>query len=364
MSNNSAVAVALSGGVDSALTAALLVEQGYQVTAVHLQLLPPGCSHKTEKSQLQPVQEIAKKLKIPLKFLNYQAVFQHQVIEYFVNQYQAGLSPNPCVICNHQIKFGQLYDWIRAEGFDYLATGHYARTDNGQLLTALDEKKDQTYFLHRLNQEQLLRIKFPLGDLTKTEVKKQARKRGLATKVKTESQGVCFIDQAQTKEFLEEKLGQNPGPVVDRNGQVIGRHQGLWFYTIGQRHGFKLFAKDQEVQLGDQVIDSTQRPPLYVIGKNPRQNQLIVGLKKDTYVTELTINKLHLINPSQSLPDSVLVRIRHGGQLFPAQLQQDGQSARLNLEQAAQGVAAGQFAVLYRPHNKVYRCLGGGVLTT
>lgn len=364
MTNHPSVAIALSGGVDSALSAALLIEQGYEVTAVHLQLLPLSCRDQEEEEadQVQAVQAIADQLNIPVKFLNFQEAFTRQVIEYFVDEYRAGFSPNPCVVCNQQIKFGRLYNWVKEQGFQFLATGHYARSRDGQLLTAKDEKKDQTYFLHRLTKEQLQNIIFPLGELTKQEVRKAAQKRGLAAKVKSESQGVCFISQTDTQGFLQEHLGQNPGPVVDKAGNIIGQHQGLWFYTIGQRHGFTLKAATEKIKVGGRVVASTQRPPLYVIGKIPEKNQLVVGLREDTLATEVTIKNLHLINSQEKLPSKLLVRIRHGGKLLPTVITEQNDKTKLELKQTAQGLASGQSAVFYKPKANIYRCLGGGVI--
>lgn len=333
------IAVATSGGVDSSLAASLLKEQGYEVTAVHLQLVPTSC-----KASTAAVKKIAQQLKIPLEILDLKTAFAKEVVTYFVDQYRAGVSPNPCILCNPRIKFGHLYRWARSQGFDYLATGHYARTQDGQLLTARDEKKDQTYFLHRLTQEKLNHIKFPLGDLTKKEVKVEAKKRGFLKSVLTESQGACFVGQAGTQQFLQEHLGKKPGPIVNLEGQVIGQHRGLWFYTIGQRHGFTV------------VSESSSMPPHYVVSKNIDQNELVVGLKKDVFCQEFKLKNLHVISPEQKLPEKLLVKIRHGGKFLPARVE----GKKVILEKPAQGVAAGQAAVFY--DLKKERCLGGGII--
>lgn len=392
------IAVGLSGGVDSAVSAKLLKDQGHDLTAVHLECWKqPGCrADQDRKDALQ----IALDLEIPFKTLDFRDEYNQQVMSYFLNEYQAGRTPNPDVLCNQVIKFGLFYRWAMQAGFDAIATGHYAQIgtittvnqrsdirlapDEKILLSSRDLHKDQTYFLHQLKSDQLKQIRFPVGDLTKDQVRQTAQQFGLHVAQKKDSVGLCFVGEINVQEFLREKLGQNPGEVVNDQGQIIGRHQGLWFYTIGQRKGFEI--NKRLVKNRTDLLDNfADLPPLYVIDKEPRKNQLVVGLEPQTEHTQFDIQQLELVNPSikwQSLP--LLVRIRHTGKLIKCQVLaantdkagEDPDSTksdnhRVNLEKSVKGVAAGQFAVFYaltsevanqvRPQAK-YTCIGGGVI--
>ncbi|MBW7944034.1 tRNA 2-thiouridine(34) synthase MnmA [Patescibacteria group bacterium] len=376
------VALGMSGGVDSSVAAKLLVDAGYEVTGVYLECWrAPGC--RTDQDRKDALQ-VALSLGIPFTVLDFKDAYRERVVEYFFQEYQAGRTPNPDVMCNKEIKFGLFYDWAIREGFDAVATGHYAQVlpvptapeGEGQrrtqpaLFASQDSWKDQTYFLYRLTAEQLKHTLFPIGHLTKKEVRKLATEFGLETADKKDSVGICFIGDINVHEFLRERLGENPGDVVDRQGRLIGRHNGLWFYTIGQRHGFSIFPKTVTVSETGEQIDHHNIPPFYVVGKNPEKNELVVGFGRDTYQQEFTVSDLHWITPAfavdsdqlgQSLP--VLVRIRHTGQLHPAQI--NLQTLRVMLDEPIQGIAEGQSAVFYRQHSYSSHtplCLGGAVI--
>jgi tRNA-specific 2-thiouridylase len=355
------IAVGMSGGVDSSLSAALLREQGHEVTGVFLECWrAPGCRAEEDRKDALAV---ALQLGIPFQVLDFKDEYKQRVVEYFFDEYKAGRTPNPDVMCNKEIKFGMFYDWAMAHGFDAIATGHYAQIVEGEadgkgikcLARGIDEHKDQTYFLYLLRQEQLDHIVFPIGHLLKEQVRAEAKKRGLAVADKPDSQGICFIGEINVHNFLKERLGENPGEVVNTAGEVIGEHKGLWFYTIGQRHGFTLKGKIRQ-QNGEwkHVI-----PPFYVIGKNSEKNQLIVGFGEEAARDAFEVQQMHWIY--QSKKNNVFVRIRHGGKLFHATISNidvQKQTLLVHLEHAVQGIAEGQSAVFYVGSV----CLGGGVI--
>lgn len=402
------VALGMSGGVDSSLCAYLLKEQGYQVTGVYLECWrAPGC--RTEEDRKDAL-KVALELDIPFQVLDFKQQYKDRVVEYFFNEYEAGRTPNPDVLCNKEIKFGMFYDWAMEQGFDYVATGHYAQLEIGDqgsdtsyfLATSTDIKKDQTYFLYRLRQEQLAHILFPIGHLTKQQVREEAKRRDIPVAEKPDSQGICFIGEINVHNFLKERLGENPGEVVNTKGEVMGRHTGLWFYTVGQRHGFEIFGKwkSQQGELRHAM------PPYYVIGKLPETNQLLVGFGAETFRTEFGLEDVHWISPiaengfqgvetNLGYPISNLyVRIRHGGKLIPCtieirdQISGSGNKSRISnpkslrciLDEPTQGIAEGQSAVFYQqletrdPKSDIstnlgypvsdlqYVCLGGGVI--
>lgn len=377
------VALGMSGGVDSSVSAVLLKEAGFDVTGVFLECWrAPGCRAEEDRKDALA---IALKLGIPFQVLDFKEAYRQKVVEYFFDTYKAGRTPNPDVLCNKEIKFGLFYDWAMEQGFDFVATGHYARveslevsdqndttnlksqTSNLSLRRSKDEWKDQTYFLYRLRQDQLEHILFPIGHLTKPEVRQLAIRNSLSTASKPDSQGICFIGEINVHNFLRERLGENPGDVVDTRGRVIGRHKGLWFYTIGQRHGF-----DSAFQVKDiEGIDKTAIPPFYVIAKDAEKNQLVVGFGAETYRDSFSIEDIHWINESSqpsvisyqndALSESwnlksegLSVRIRHTGKLISCRLSEN----TIVLSEPVQGIASGQSAVLYDGDS----CLGGGVI--
>jgi len=338
------VAVAMSGGVDSGVAAALLVKQGYQCEAFHLKLLK-DCPKEAEKF----AQATAEKLKIPFHLIDLTKLFKKKVVDYFLEAYRQGLTPNPCVVCNRFIKFGELLSYVRRLGFDYLATGHYTRIKDNRLFMGKDKIKDQSYFLYHLNQKQLVHILFPVGGYLKKEVIAMARKWKLPVAYRSESQEICFLPEDDYRPFLKRQLGNKiiPGDVLDTKGKIIGRHQGLPLYTIGQRHGFSLSSK----------IQSSLLPPYYVIGKDIKKNQLIVGFGQETEKKGFQVKDLNWLSPDyqkQLLSLDLKVRIRHQGELLRCQLKGD----KVILKEAERGIAPGQSAVFYAKDE----VLGGGII--
>lgn len=363
------VALGMSGGVDSSVSAVLLKEAGYDVTGVFLECWrAPGCRAEEDRKDALA---IALKLGIPFQVLDFKDTYKQKVVEYFFDTYKAGRTPNPDVLCNKEIKFGLFYDWAMEQGFDFVATGHYAQVKatghRGQgreeqktepyglspevcLCRSKDEWKDQTYFLYRLRQDQLEHILFPIGHLLKSEVRSLATNYQLLTATKPDSQGICFIGEINVHNFLRERLGENPGDVVDTSRRVIGRHKGLWFYTIGQRHGF-----DSAFQVKDiEGVDKTAIPPFYVVAKDREKNQLVVGFGAETYRDSFHIEDIHWISEHLPLTSDLSVRIRHTGDLIPCQVVGN----TITLARPIQGIAPGQSVVFYRDTI----CLGGAII--
>jgi tRNA-specific 2-thiouridylase len=340
----------MSGGVDSSLAAALLKERGHEVMGVYLDCWDePGCGVNQDR---RDALKVAMKLGIKLKILDFKKEYKKKVIGWFYREIKAGRTSNPDVVCNREIKFGLFYDWVMKQGFDYVATGHYARIKNNRLYQAADKQKDQTYFLYNLRQEQLGKILFPIGEMTKAEVRKEVKKKGLHNWDKKDSVGICFIgNRISFEEFLAKKIKTHKGEVVDKQGKVIGSHKGVEFYTIGQRHGFDTNSK----------FKKQNAAKMYVVSKDMKTNRLVVGEKKKLERKEFEIKGLHQIDNRYQMPDSGLkCRIRHQGRLIGCRLKQLGKGRyKVGLDELEMGVAEGQICVFYQGKE----CLGGGVIS-
>jgi len=402
------VAVAMSGGVDSGVVAALLVKQGYEVTGFHLRLWtevsgkfhPQGVNRKFENKccdvrSLEAARKTAWKLGVPFYVIDFAEIFKEKVVDYFLKEYASGRTPNPCVMCNKYVKFGKFLDYVRRLGFDYLATGHYARIWEQiqnpppkmarqtkfkiyHLLEACDKTKDQSYFLYNLTQRQLSHILFPIGEYTKTEVRKLAKKWGLVVAERPESQEICFFPESDYRPFLQRHIPEKivPGEVIDTFGRVIGRHFGLPLYTIGQRHGFEVNLKLLLAARWGKIENLKSKiPPFYVIGKDVKKNQLIVGFGKEVEKKEFLIEKVNWINPNikpQTSNFNLFVRIRHQGELLKVKLKVQSSKLKVILDKPYRGIAPGQAAVFYRKSkiqgtkSKItdFEVLGGGIITT
>jgi len=348
------VAVALSGGLDSAVAAVLLKKAKHRVVALHFRTgyesAPGGTDSSTPLSHLDSwAERVSKKIEIPLQVFDCSEVFEREVVRYFVHAYQSGKTPNPCVVCNQRIKFGFMLERAKAQGASILATGHYARMRrkvSGRfcLLKGADRAKDQSYFLSFLTQEQLSRAMFPLGTFTKKQVREMARVFELASCGASESQELCFVRGRSYKNFLSRcaELPNRPGPIVNRRGDILERHQGLHAYTIGQRRG----------------IGIPGPTPYYVIRLDQEQNQLVVGSKSELAATECLVTHINWIDtepPDKST--SVQTRIRYRHQEAESLLTLlDHHTATVRFFQPQYAITPGQAAVFYQGE----RVLGGG----
>lgn len=360
------IALGLSGGVDSAVCAQLLKDD-HDVSVVFLECWnEPGC--RTDQDRKDALR-IALQLDMPFQVLDFKQAYRDRVLGYFLNEYQAGRTPNPDVVCNREIKFGLFYDWAMAQGFDAIATGHYAKVvsvdGKKQLTIPKDTHKDQTYFLSQINQEQLNHVVFPLQDLTKAEVRQKAIDFNLPVAAKKDSVGICFIGDINVRSFLKERLGENPGEIVDVDGNVIGEHKGLWFYTVGQRHGFTINqTRLVKNQMGE-MVTKHNIPPFYVVAKDSNKNQLVVGFGTVAASKTFQLRDFHAIDPSidMSLITEPRIRIRHGGELLPCTLEKlDTTSWQVTLAEAIPGISEGQFGTIYQKTDEYSICRGAGII--
>lgn len=367
----------MSGGVDSSVAASLLLEQGHDVTGAYMinydtdtriyadDADHADCSNDKKfgecwRNDYRDALRVAAKLDIPLIKLDFKKEYHNFVLDYMFAEYEKGRTPNPDVLCNKFIKFGVWLEKAKELGFSKLATGHYARlkreeTRNNKqetnkfiyhLMEAKDKEKDQTYFLHQLAQEQLKYVLFPLGNYTKKEVRELAKKMNLPTAEKEESMGICFVGEVPMKEFLSKKIKQKKGNVLTSSGETIGEHDGLPFYTIGQRH------------FG---IQSDGKGPLYIVGKNIKKNELVVGDENDPlfYKKEAKIIDINWISgQKRNFPLKCEVRLRHRQKKQKAVLGVKNDKLFVEFDKPQKAVTPGQFAVFY----KKGECLGGGVI--
>ncbi len=330
------VAVGLSGGVDSSVAAYLLKEIGYEVCGVHMICWDEKTAGCTADQDRKDAARVAAYLGISFEALNFVKEYKDKVIDYFYSEYKAGRTPNPDVMCNKEIKFGMFLNWAVKNGFDYIATGHYARVRGSSLLKGVDDTKDQSYFLYRLGSEQLKRTIFPLGEMYKKDVRKLAEKIGLHNSNKPDSVGICFVGEVDIKKFLQREIKIRKGNVMDKEGNIIGKHDGMEFYTIGQRHGYTL-----NKYLG---------LPTYVIAKNPERNEIVVGFVEDVNKNEFEVDDLSFVEKKPEFAFGCVVRVRHLGEFYNASvtfLDDKKSKVKVLCENPVFGVAPGQSAVFY-----------------
>ncbi len=342
------VYVGMSGGVDSSLTAALLKEQGHEVVGVYMKNWTqdlPGMKCPWA-DDLADAKRVAVQLGIDFKVFDFENEYKHKVVDYMIEEYKLGRTPNPDIMCNQEVKFKLFLETALEDGADMIATGHYARVEDGVLKQAVDMNKDQTYFLYRVTEEALKKTLFPLGELTKPKVREMAEERGLYTAAKKDSQGICFVGQIGIREFLSQYVEQTAGSIIDKkSGKILGQHDGAIFYTIGQRHG---------LDLGGGL-------PYYVVGKDMAKNEVYIttDLNDDSlWKPELTLTSIHWIN-DQPTEGDYAIRVRHRAPLADAHLTYVGDGLRLDLKNPERAVAAGQSVVIYKGDI----CLGGGIVS-
>ncbi len=356
--NKKQVIVGMSGGVDSSVTVALLKQQGFDVIGVFMKNWSEnfgdyGC---TWAEDAEDARKVAQVLKIPFYVWNFEKEYRAKVVEYFLREYRANRTPNPDVMCNSEIKFKLFLDKAIKLGADYVATGHYARIREiknkklkvkvYQLLKGIDPAKDQSYFLYTLKQDQLAKILFPIGGYQKTEIRKLAKKFKLPNAAKPDSQGICFIGEINVSEFLRAHIKSKPGKVVTTQGQFVGLHSGLPFYTIGQREGLGIGGSG----------------PYYVVKKDTRKNQLIVTndpKDKRLWRQEFTVSELSWTNHSPRLPLRTGVTIRYHHPEFKAKISRYKKAElKIKFYQPQRAITVGQSAVFYKGEELI----GGGII--
>lgn len=350
------IAVGMSGGVDSSVTALLLKQQGYDVVGIFMknweETFSPG--YCTAEDDVFDAKDVCDDIGIPLHTVNFVEAYQARVFQYFLAEYQAGRTPNPDVLCNREIKFAELLDYARKLDIEYLATGHYAKRgtidDKPALLCARDQNKDQTYFLNAITPEQLGHALFPLGDLPKPEVRAIAEQFDLITFDKKDSTGICFIGERNFREFLQQYLPAQPGDIVTETGEVIGRHEGLMYYTMGQRQG-----------LGIGGLKDYDETPWFVAEKDLVKNELIVvqgTAHASLFHQTLVAGQLNWLRdkPMDGVKIQAKTRYRQDDQDCKITYEHD--KLRVDFDQPQRAVTLGQYVVFYCDGE----CLGGGVI--
>jgi len=347
---NKRVMVAMSGGVDSSTVAALLMEQGYRVEGLIMSLWREPSAAEKDRESIAHARTVCDYLNIPLHVLDLRQPFLDRVVDYFIEEYTHARTPNPCLRCNRILKFGVLIPYARQQGADYLATGHYVRireTDGTwHLLRGVDRRKDQSYVLYALQQEQLRSLLFPLGEMTKEQVRAYASQRGLPVADRPESQDVCFLQDNDYRRFLRERAPETirPGPILDAQGNRLGTHHGLPYYTVGQRGGLGIAAPRA----------------LYVLELDIARNALIVGYAEELGHDALLADEMSYV-AGEGLPDDTPVeaKIRYRAALVPARVfALPGRQARVVFDRPLRDITPGQAVVLYRGDE----VLGGGII--
>jgi len=340
--------VAMSGGVDSSVAALLLCEAGYSVTGATMHLGIPTVGDGRRcciRDATDDARRVCDRLQIPHRVIDLAGDMQKEVIDRFVREYRRGRTPNPCIDCNHHLKFGRLLQTARSGGFDFLATGHYAKIekteDRVRLMKARDRTKDQTYFLYSIRREDLPAILFPLADRSKDEVRALARRAGLPVAERAESQDICFVPRKGYRNFIRELAGPSePGRIVDVQGRERGRHGGIAFFTVGQRSGLGISAPN----------------PLYVVSVDAESNRVVVGEKKDLLASGLLASEVNL--HVERLPPRAEAKIRYRKKASACRIVLKGDVLRIDFEEPQESITPGQAVVLYRGDE----VLGGGVI--
>ena len=347
------VAVAMSGGVDSSLTAAILLYRGFEVVGVTMWLENEEFNEKSccSSREVQDAKKVASQLGIVHYVADFRKIFRTEIENYFVAEYLRGRTPNPCVRCNKKIKFGKLFDFAEYIGADYLATGHYARIifEDGRfkLKKGVDLKKDQSYVLYNLTAENLSRIIFPLGEMSKAETRNLAESLNLKVADKPDSQEICFVPNDDYKKFISSRAGNvdalKAGEIVDTSGKILGHHNGVANYTIGQRKGLGIAAEC----------------PLYVVRLDVANHKVVVGRSEEIFSTELIAEDVHWIYPPKNFPAKLQAKIRYGFRVADCEVENFGENLRVKFFEPQRAITAGQSIVFYDDDE----VLGGGIIS-
>jgi len=342
-SSSKRVFVGLSGGVDSAVSAALLKEQGYDVTGVFIKVWHPEFLPCTWREERRDAMRVAARLNIPFLFFDFEDEYKKGVADYMIEEYKNGRTPNPDVMCNKEIKFGAFLKKSLAMGADFIATGHYARNENGSLKEGIDPDKDQSYFLWTIPKSNLSRVIFPIGNLKKSEVRKLAEQYNLPVASKKDSQGICFLGKVGIEDFLSHFIKTEVGSVIDTSGKAIGTHHGAIYYTLGERHGFEISHKTSDSR------------PYYVISKDIAANTVTVSDSQveidSSLPTTLKFSNTNWINKPNT--NNIQARIRYHQEKIEVEINDDNVVFK-----SPQTAASGQSIVFYQGDE----CLGGGIL--
>jgi tRNA-uridine 2-sulfurtransferase len=342
------VFVGLSGGVDSAVSAALLKREGYDVTGVFIKAWQPDWLPCTWREERRDAMKVAIALGIPFLFLDLEKEYKKEVVDKMLSEYEAGRTPNPDVLCNREIKFGHFWEFAKKHGADFIATGHYAQSFKNTLSEGADKEKDQSYFLWILTPEDLAHTLFPVGGLEKGEVRKLAKSFKLPVADKKDSQGICFMGAVSMEEFLSHFIPTKPGKVVNVQGEVIGVHRGLIYYTIGERHGFEVTKK------GD------SSGPFYIVWKDVKKNILVVSDKEEE-ILECSPKKVILKGVNwitEPTSEDITARIRYRGEKLSCTLSTEGKKLAVEFRDPVRGLSLGQSIVFYDGE----KCLGGAIM--
>jgi tRNA-specific 2-thiouridylase len=355
------VFVGLSGGVDSSVSAALLKRDGYDVTGVFIKAWYPDFLTCTWKEDRRDAMRVCAKLDIPFLTIDLEKEYKKEVIDYMIREYAEGRTPNPDVMCNKAIKFGGFFKKAREMGADYVATGHYSRVVESRnnfdeviykMLEAKDDNKDQSYFLWTLTQNELAHTLFPIGDILKPQVRELALEFGLPTAAKKDSQGLCFLGKIDLKDFLGHYFKEQKGDVIDdETDEIVGTHDGAWFYTIGERHGFTTFA------------ETSNEKPYYIIAKDVKENTLTVSHKESIDAPLMPTREIRIANANwisgvTPLRKKISARVRYRQELVSCKVGQDADGLFVEFDKDQGIVSAGQSIVFYHAGE----CLGGGVV--
>ncbi len=351
------VFVGLSGGVDSAVSAALLKGQGYNVVGAFIKIWQPEFTECTWKEDRLDAMRVCVALGIPFKEIDLSDEYKKNVVEEMITGYAKGITPNPDVLCNRHIKFGPLWKWAKENGADMLATGHYAQVgvqgDSKNLLRSRDLAKDQSYFLYQLNESDLTHVFFPVGHMTKLEVRAKAASLDLPVARKGDSQGLCFVGEVSIKDFLKRFISVESGPVVDMDGKVIGEHEGAALYTVGQRHGFS-------------ANSGTSGSQYFIVGIDVPKNTLQVSTsREDAAVKEITLNDVHWISKKPIFPLRARVQARYHESPVEAEISEKNSTVFVKFD-SKHIAAPGQSLVMYVSNEGGVgeKCLGGGVINS